>query len=447
MIAGCWLAAYYLRFHLQPLIKVTKGIPPLSLYLWGLLLVEAIWLLTLYLKGLYKTTIRTKRQLFFGVLQAEVIAFLLLIAATWFTHRQSYSRVVFAYFFVLTIFLLPLFRILLRQTFIASRRPGFRTRTLIVGAEELGRRTAERLCNRPELGVELVGFLSATPRRLEELVCGLPILGGYRDVDRVVRSYGVGLVLLALPYEFQNRLGDILDLLEEHMVEVKVIPDLYRFVKLGGSIEEFDGLQIVTLTESPMHGWDRIIKRLVDMGVASLALVLFSPVMLLAGLAVKLTSKGPMFYIQRRMGLDGRIFNMYKFRTMRRDAECETGPVWCVPGDPRVTGVGRVLRRTSIDELPQLFHVLKGDMSLVGPRPERPELIEEFRGKVPRYMLRHKMKAGMTGWAQVNGLRGNTSIEDRIDHDLEYIKNWSLTFDIRILIKTVYSVVTDKNAY
>lgn len=421
--------------------------PPLSLYLWGLLLVEGIWILTLYLKGLYKTTIRTKKQLFFGVLQAEVIAFLLLIAATWFTHRQSYSRVVFAYFFILTSILLPLFRNFIRRVFIVSRRPGFRTRTLIVGAEELGKRTAERLCDRPELGVELVGFLSASPKRIEELVCGLPVLGAYEDLERIVRSHGVGLVLLALPMEYQHRMGEILDMLEEHMVEIKVIPDLYRFVKLGGSIEEFDGLQIVTLTESPMHGWDRIIKRSVDMVAASLALVVFSPIMLLAGLAVKLTSKGPVFYVQRRMGLDGRIFNMYKFRTMRHDAECETGPVWCVPGDPRVTRVGRVLRRTSIDELPQLFQVLKGVMSLVGPRPERPELIEEFRGNVPRYMLRHKMKAGMTGWAQVNGLRGNTSIEDRIDHDLEYIKNWSLALDVRILIKTVYSVVTDKNAY
>ena len=408
---------------------------------------EAIWLLTLYMRGLYKIEGRTRKQLFGSVVLAEGIAFLVLIAATWFTHRQSYSRVVFAYFFVLTTVFLPLFRMLLRHIFIVSRRPGFRTRTLIVGAEDLARRTSERLCNRPELGVDLVGFLSAQVQRVEDSYCGLPILGGYQDVDRVVRSYGVGLVLFALPHEHQNRLGEILGLIEDQMVEVKVVPDLYRFVKLGGSIEEFDGLQIITLTESPMHGWNRILKRGMDIVVALAALAVFSPVMLLAGLAVKLTSRGPVFYIQKRMGLDGRLFNMYKFRSMFHDAECRTGPVWCVPGDPRVTGVGRVLRRTSIDELPQLFHVLKGDMSLVGPRPERPELIEEFRRKVPRYMLRHKMKAGMTGWAQVNGLRGNTSLEDRIDHDLEYIKNWSLAFDLRILVKTVYSVLTDKNAY
>ncbi len=410
-------------------------------------MVEVIWLLTLYMKGLYKTSGSTKRQLFTGTLQAEVIAFLLLIAATWFTHRQSYSRVVFAYYFILTSFLLPFCRILLRNIFIASRRPGFRTRTLIVGAEDLGQRTADRLCGRPELGVELVGFLSAAPKRIEESVCGLPVLGGYEEVDRIVRSHGVGLVLLAMPHEYQHRLGEILSLIEDEMVEVKVVPDFYRFVKLGGSIEEFDGLQIITLSESPMHGWDRILKRTMDMAVALAALIIFTPIMALAALAVKLTSKGPVFYVQRRMGLDGRIFNMYKFRTMRFDAECDTGPVWCVPNDPRVTKVGRVLRRTSIDELPQLIHVLKGSMSLVGPRPERPELIEEFRCNVPRYMLRHKMKAGMTGWAQVNGLRGNTSIDDRIDHDLEYIKNWSLAFDLKILFKTVYAVVTDKNAY
>jgi len=446
VIAGCWIAAYYVRFSL-PLIEVTKGVPPLSLYLWALTLVEVIWLGTLYVQGLYSAQRRTAWRLFSLVVKSELIAFLILIAATWFTHRQSFSRVVYAYFFILTSVLMPLSRIWLRRLFINSRRPSYRTRTLIIGAGELGQRTAARLCDRPELGVDLVGFLAAKPKDIVQRVCNLPVLGSYEEVRRVIHHHGVGLVLFCLPLEFQHRLGEILDLMAGEMVEVKVVPDLYRFIRLGGSVEEFDGLQIITLTESPMHGWDRILKRSLDILVASLALVLFSPVMLLAVAAIKLTSKGPLFYVQRRMGIDGRLFNMYKFRTMRVNAEAETGPVWCRPNDPRVTKVGRVLRRTSIDELPQLVHVLKGEMSLVGPRPERPELIEEFRRSVPRYMLRHKMKAGMTGWAQVNGLRGNTSIEDRIDHDLEYIQNWSLSFDLKVLYKTVWSVITDKNAY
>ncbi|MBW1713816.1 MAG: undecaprenyl-phosphate glucose phosphotransferase, partial [Deltaproteobacteria bacterium] len=360
---------------------------------------------------------------------------------------QSYSRIVFTYFFIITTLILPLSRIWLRRLFLASRRPGYQTRALIVGCDELGQRTAERLSDRPELGVEVVGFLAAESRINPRRVCNLPILGVYDDVAKVIHQHGVGLVLIALPFDFQQRIGHILDLIADEMVEVKLVPDFYRFTSLGGSVEEFDGLHIISLRESPMHGWNRVLKRGLDILVAGLSLAVVWPVMLLTALAVKLTSRGPVFYVQARMGLDGRIFKMYKFRTMRVGAEQHTGPVWAQPGDSRRTPLGRFLRRFSIDELPQLIHVLKGEMSLVGPRPERPELIENFRRSIPRYMLRHKMKAGMTGWAQVNGLRGNTSLEDRIDHDLEYIQNWSLGFDVKVLAKTLWSVVVDKHAY
>jgi exopolysaccharide biosynthesis polyprenyl glycosylphosphotransferase len=196
-----------------------------------------------------------------------------------------------------------------------------------------------------------------------------------------------------------------------------------------------------------MHGWNRVLKRGLDIVVASLALAIFSPLLLLAAVSVRFSSPGPILYRQPRMGLDGRIFYMAKFRTMRQDAEADTGPVWCRPDDPRRTKIGRFLRRFSIDELPQLFHVLKGEMSLVGPRPERPEFIDQFKNQVPKYMLRHQMKAGMTGWAQINGFRGNTSLEGRIKHDIEYIQNWTLYFDLKILARTLWHVVRDVNAY
>ena len=446
IIAACWIAAYYLRFHL-PIAPVTKGLPGITPYLWGLLLVEAIWLIAFYFTGLYHLPRQSWTKIFWDLVKAGLIAFLVLIALTYFTHRQAFSRIVFVQFFVLATMSLSVVRWWLKRLFITSRRPGFRTPTLVIGAEELGQMTAQRLASRPELGVEVVGFVASEASAPPPPGSDLPVLGSYQDIDRIITEKQVGLVMLALPLEMQPRLGEILDSIADEMVEVKVVPDLYRFMSLGGSVEQFDGLPIVSIRESPMHGWNRILKQALDITLASVVLAVFSPVMAAAAIAVKLSSPGPVFYRQPRMGLDGRIFYMAKFRTMRQDAEAATGPIWAKPDDPRRTRVGRFLRRFSIDELPQLFHVLKGEMSLVGPRPERPELIKQFKVQIPRYMLRHKMKAGMTGWAQINGFRGNTSLEGRIKHDLEYIQNWSLAFDLKILARTLWHVLADPHAY
>ncbi len=446
VIAATWIAAYFIRFHL-PLIAVTKGVPPFSLYLKGLILVEVIWLTTFYFTGLYKVTTRNTRQLMVVLARAEVVAFLTLIAITWFTHRQTFSRIVFLFFFVLSYFALAGARMWLKRRFVLADRPGFKVRTLIVGVGELGERTAERLCLRPELGVEVVGFLAERPDQAPPQVCDRPVLGGYEELDRIIGEMGVGLVFIALPLESQHRLGEIIASITNDMVDVKVVPDLGRFMALRSSIEELDGLPIVSLRESPMHGWNQVLKRALDIAVAVPALIISSPIMLLAAIAIKLTSKGPVLYRQERMGLDGQIFNMAKFRTMRVDAEEKTGPVWAKRDDPRRTLVGRFLRRFSIDELPQLVHVLKGEMSLVGPRPERPEFIEQFKTRIPKYMARHKMKAGMTGLAQVKGYRGNTSIEGRIEYDLEYIKNWSVGLDLKIMARTIWLILVDRNAY
>jgi exopolysaccharide biosynthesis polyprenyl glycosylphosphotransferase len=221
---------------------------------------------------------------------------------------------------------------------------------------------------------------------------------------------------------------------------------LAEFAKLRGRVEEFEDLQIVTLQASPFEGWNAILKRSVDLVVGSVALGFFSPLMALISLGVRLSSPGPVLYKQERMGLDGNRFQMLKFRTMVLEAEKSTGPVWAKRNDPRVTRVGYWLRCTSLDELPQLINVLRGEMSLVGPRPERPLLIEQFRKSIPKYMLRHKVKAGMTGWAQINGWRGDTSLEKRIEHDIEYIESWSLSRDLKILALTILRGFVHKNA-
>ena len=253
----------------------------------------------------------------------------------------------------------------------------------------------------------------------------------------MVRSGEIDQVFVTFPFQEAARLADVQDWLGDEPVTLFYVPDLGEFAKLRGRIEEFEDLQIVTLQASPLDGWNTILKRAVDLLFGFFTLILFSPLMGLIGLAIKLTSPGPVLYRQERMGLDGNRFQMLKFRTMVDDAEKSTGPVWATGNDSRVTWLGYWLRRTSLDELPQLINVLRGEMSLVGPRPERPPLIDQFRKSIPKYMLRHKVKAGMTGWAQINGWRGNTSLERRIEHDIDYIEHWSLRRDLKILALTL----------
>jgi exopolysaccharide biosynthesis polyprenyl glycosylphosphotransferase len=231
------------------------------------------------------------------------------------------------------------------------------------------------------------------------------------------------------------------------VASVRLVPDLLSFMTLRSTVEELDGLPVINLREGPFVGWAGVQKRALDLSLGSAAFVAFLPVMATLAAAIRLQSNGPAFYTQERMGLDGRVFQMFKFRTMVPDAERETGAVWSSPGDARRTRLGAFLRRTGLDELPQIWNVLRGDMSLVGPRPERPTLIEQFRREVPGYMLRHKVRAGLTGWAQIHGWRGNTSLHERLEHDIYYIQNWSLSLDLRILLATLWRGWRDRNAY
>jgi Undecaprenyl-phosphate glucose phosphotransferase len=272
-------------------------------------------------------------------------------------------------------------------------------------------------------------------------------LGGIEDVRAVLDRQQVDIVFIALPHADYSRITTVLHGIGDDPVAIHLVPDVFGLASLRGGVEEFETVAFIHLRESPLYGWNRVLKRAFDLGGGALALILAAPVMLAIVVALKLTSPGPMLYRQERMGVDGRRFGMLKFRTMHVDAEAETGPVWARENDPRRTVLGVFLRRTSLDELPQLFNVLRGEMSLVGPRPERPSFVEGFRRRVPGYMLRHKMKAGITGWAQINGWRGNTSIEKRIEYDLYYIERWSLAFDLKILLQTLwYGFRINRNA-
>lgn len=450
MVAVGWGLAYLLRF-VVPIVPVTKGIPPASGYAWMLPVILAVWGIVFRASGLYdpmrgaSDALERRR-----ILRASSLAMLIFLALVFLlVEKESpVSRLTLLYFFVLATGLVMLERATLREVLREARRRGYNLRhVLIVGDGELARAVHERMRRHPELGLKVRGFLTDDAARVGAFIGATPVCGLWEDVSEIVAAGGIDQVLLALPFERLPRLESVLGRLDAAAIDVKVVPDVERFVSLRSGVEDFDGLPIISLRATPLAGWKRVAKRAIDVIVAALALVLLAPLFVLIAMAVKLSSPGPVFFSQERMGLDGRVFRVWKFRTMRADAEAESGPVWAVSDDPRRTRVGAWLRRLSLDELPQLLNVLRGEMSLVGPRPERPVFIEEFRRHVPRYMLRHMVQAGMTGWAQVNGWRGNTSIEQRIQYDLYYVENWSLFFDLKILVLTFVRGFVNKNAY
>ncbi len=329
------------------------------------------------------------------------------------------------------------------------RRLGIDTRrVLIVGAREPGRLVWNTIRRRPELGYQVQGFLSDTVP-IGELVDGLPVLGRSAHIRRVIRATRADEVIIALSGRSSQDLVEVIALAEDETVAIKVYPDTFQLITNNEvSIGDLRDLPLVSVKNAALDNpWNQALKRGLDLVVASGVLLFAAPVMLLIALAIRLESRGPVFFLQERVGLDGQPFWMIKFRTMRPDAE-QLG-TWTVQNDPRVTRVGRFLRRTSLDELPQLINVLIGEMSIVGPRPEQARWVEQFRQQIPRYMRRHKEKAGLTGWAQVNGLRGDTSIEERTRYDLYYIENWSLLFDIKIILRTIINFLTGRqeNAY
>jgi Undecaprenyl-phosphate glucose phosphotransferase len=450
VIGVSFVVAYLWRFY-GPLLPVTKGVPPAESYLALLPVIFAIWGLVFQANGLYDPMRFASRSLERQrVLRASSLAMLIFTAVSFLGVEKAFSlsRLTLLLFFVLSTVAVVVERSLLREILRETRRRGYNLRhVLLVGDGELGQAIADRIVRHPEFGLKVRGFLTEDPSKIGESIGSNPICGQWNQVAEMVENGGVDQVIFALPLEGLPQLGGLLSLLDGAAVDVKVVPDVERFVSLRTEIEEFEGLPLISLRATPLMGWNRLAKRSMDFVLAAAALVVLAPVLLLLAIAIRLGSPGPVLFSQERMGLDGRLFRVWKFRTMKVDAEAQSGPVWATPDDPRRTRLGAFLRRLSLDELPQLFNVLRGEMSLVGPRPERPVFIQDFRARVPKYMLRHMVQAGMTGWAQVNGWRGDTSIEQRIEHDLYYIENWSWRLDLKILALTLLRGFTGKNAY
>jgi len=444
---SAFLGAFSLRFH-TPFLPTPLEYPPLGRYLPLLLAALPFQAFAFQLVGLYRIRReRSKADEAFAQAQGVTLTTILLVATTFFIRSESYSRLVMVIFWGLDLVFVFGVRLGIREILRHLRRRGrFLRHVLIVGAGALGREVAQTLRGHPELGLRVTGFLD-DQLPVGERIEGREVLGGYEAVRSVVQSHRVSQIFIALPLEAHQELMKILNSLEGELIDIKVVPDILQFITLHSAVEELDGLPIIGLSESPITGWPRLLKRFLDLSCAALGLLLLSPPLALIALAIKLSSHGPILYGQERMGLDGRRFVMYKFRTMLAGAEDEIGPVWAAPDDTRRTWVGPFLRRLSLDELPQLWNVIAGEMSLVGPRPERPYFVEQFKARVPQYMLRHKVKSGMTGWAQINGWRGQSSIERRIEYDLYYIENWSLAFDLKILILTLWRGWRDRHAY
>ena len=443
------LCAWFLRFSVK-VIPVTKGQQEVETYLQLLPIVTLVFPLAFAVQGLYRIRpTRSKTEEWLSVAIGSVVATVVFSGVLLWVRPGNrdvlYSRATLLMFLVCAIVFVILGRAIVRAVVERGHRGGKRLdRVLIAGSGELARAVVERVNGHRELGFLVVGYLRNGE---ESKLDGLECLGTIDQAEQVIAEQKIDHVFVALPHASSEAMMALLDRLVRSVVAIHVVPDLLQFMVLRSRVEDLDGLPTINLSETPLEGWSRFLKRGFDLVVAIVALIVFSPVMLLVAIAIKLGDRGPIFYRQERMGLDGKPFDIFKFRSMRVGAEKDTGAKWAEKNDPRRTRVGRFIRETSLDELPQLFNVLLGDMSVVGPRPERPQFVEQFRAEFPHYMLRHKVRAGITGWAQVHGWRGNTSIRMRIEHDLYYIENWSLMLDLKILFMTLIHGLKHENAY
>ena len=443
------IIAYWLRFEVQ-IQPVTKGLPPFNMYLRLVPVVVLLYPLVFYFQGLYqRRRIRSRFDESMRVMVAVLLATVLLTAGLTFYRPPdfTYSRLFLAIFAAVDTVLVGLTRWVIGVTLARIRRSGGNLqRVLVVGAGDLGRKVVDRLQLHKEYGFLVVGFLDDDPGRQQRDIQGVPVLGTTDDLEQIITDERVDQVMIALPVEAHYRTVKLVRRAGQLLVDIKVVPDVLQYYVMRAGIEDLDGLPLINLTRIPLQGWNQIVKRAFDIFGSMTLLLVTSWLFPIIAWLIKREDGGPVFFSQVRTGLDGRSFRLFKFRSMRVDAEGDGEAHWTRSRDSRVTPIGDFLRRTNLDELPQLCNVLIGDMSLVGPRPEQPKFVERFRNRYPTYNSRHRVRSGLTGWAQVNGLRGDTSIRQRVAHDLYYIENWSLGLDIKILWRTFRVALHDARA-
>jgi Undecaprenyl-phosphate glucose phosphotransferase len=437
IVVTSWLVAYPVRFHLlasTSFLPLVPGIPDESYYLALLPLIILLWGFCFQFFGLYRydKVIRRSTEIY-TLLRAHIATLVLFTSLTYFITQFRFSRGMILVFGVFVFLGCWAFRIISRKILRELNRKGIHSSPLVaVGEGKALEFLLSQLERYPELGVDIVSRVGPE---------------SYTQALSIIQKNRPKTVLVSLPREQSGFLSDIVRQLKDEPLDLQIIPDYTDFMALGGTVEDFSGVPLIVLNESPLFGYQAWLKRTFDFVLSGVGLLILSPLFLLTSIFIKLTSTGSVFYRQERMGLDGATFAMWKFRSMQSDAEDKTGAVWAIENDQRRTGIGKILRSTSIDELPQLWNVFVGNMSLVGPRPERPVFVDKFRHEIPNYMLRHRVKTGITGWAQINGWRGDTSLEKRIECDIYYIRNWSLWLDFKILFLTVFKGFVNPNAY
>jgi Undecaprenyl-phosphate glucose phosphotransferase len=442
--AAAWFGAYWVRFESGWLALDQEPIPP-ALYWANLPLVLLLAVIAYRLTGQYAINrMRRLREEVVGVLKGTTLLLLLVLATVFFRHDIGESRQAMVLFSLLNGGGLLTARRLIWAAIRTLRSRGYnQSFALIVGAGRVARKTARALRKASWMGIKHIGFVEERTG----LSSDLDVLGGFADLPALVQRYHIRHVFIALPLGRYDDARRVFDILSKSLVEVRLVADVPNLAGLSLTTTNLDGMPLIGLRESPHVGLNLVVKRAMDVLLSLLGLIVLSPLLALIAVLVKLTSPGPVLFRQERCGLNGRTFHMLKFRSMRVDAEQQTGAVWAQKVDHRRTRLGTILRKTSLDELPQLLNVLRGDMSLVGPRPERPVFIQRFSKTIPNYMARHCVKAGITGWAQVHGWRGNTSLRKRLQYDLYYITHWTPWLDLRILWMTLFRGLVHKNAY
>ena len=447
--AASFMLAYFFKFYILN-DGPGPGVLPVTDYLLLLVFIVPMYMLIYYLCSVYapKRTVRRRFEIY-GILKANTIGIIALIIILFMILRMFYvSRSVMAFFYVFNVFFTSCFRYYLRKILRTFRKKGYNLKhILIVGYSRAAEEYIDRLTDNPQWGYVACGILdNHVPAGT--VYKGVKVLGTLGNLEIILPENKMDEIAIALSLKDYDYLEHIVGICEKSGVHTKFIPDYNSLIPSRPYTEDLQGLTVINIRYVPLtNTGNMMVKRAMDIVGSLFGIILTSPIMILSAILVKLSSPGPIIFKQERVGLHNKPFYMYKFRSMELQSPKEEKKAWTVKNDPRVTGVGKILRRTSLDELPQLFNILKGDMSLVGPRPERPLFVEKFKEEIPRYMVKHQVRPGLTGWAQVNGLRGDTSIRKRIEYDIYYIENWTLGFDIKIILMTFFTGFINKNAY
>ena len=448
IVACSYMLAFYLKFE-SPFSGPEGGYLSMGTYFTALYFLVPAYMVLYNMLNLYTPRRATRmRYELYNILRANVIGLIGFFVALYMIKQIDFSRTMIIMFAVINVILMSLSRILLRRFLRYIRRKGYNLKhILLVGYSRSAEGYISRINNNPQWGYVVSGILDDTVP-LGTTYHGVKVISTISKLPELLESNEYDEITITLPLDRYDRLEELVDDCEKSGIHTKFIPDYTSLFPSNPYTEEILGLPVINIRYVPLtNGFNVLLKRIVDIIGSIIGIIISSPIMLVAAIAVKLSSPGPIIFKQERVGLHGQSFMMYKFRTMQLQSEKAEKKGWTTKDDPRVTGVGRFLRSHSIDELPQLFNILIGDMSLVGPRPERPQFVEKFRQEIPRYMVKHQVRPGLTGWAQINGYRGDTSIRKRIEFDIYYIENWSMEFDIRIMIGTIFHGIINKNAY